>query len=119
MLVHRAASAGRAAIPLMPSSFLAASAIGVGFLSIQSMLSNVALLPLDLFGGRCAGFTNSLIASTAAGSQVLVSPMIGAFADRYGFAGLCLAMPAPILALAVLQWSMAKSRAAPELTPVR
>jgi MFS transporter, ACS family, hexuronate transporter len=94
-------------IPFMPSTVLAAIAIGVGFLAFQSMLSNLSVMPVDLFGVRCAGFSNSLLACVSAGAQVLVSPAIGAVVDHLGFTVLCVGTPAlPLLGLAVLEVSL-------------
>jgi len=91
-------------IPFMPSTALAASAIGVSFLSFQSMLGNLVVLPVDLFGARPAGFSNSLLACVATATQVLVSPAVGAVADHLGFGVLCVGMPVlPLLGLGVLQ----------------
>jgi hypothetical protein len=46
------------------------------------MLSNVSIMNVDLFGVRSAGFSNALLACVSAAAQVLVSPAIGAVADR-------------------------------------
>lgn len=96
-----------AAIPFLPSTSMAAVAIGLSFLSFQSMLSNIAVMPLDLFGARPAGFSNSILAFCAAATQVVVAPVIGVVVDHLGFTVLCVAVPVlPLLGLAVLQMSL-------------
>jgi ACS family hexuronate transporter-like MFS transporter len=96
-----------AAIPFLPSTTLAASAIAVSFLSFQSLLANLFVIPLDLFGARPAGFGNSLLACVATATQVLVSPAVGAVTDQLGFGVLCVGMPVlSVLGLGVLQMSL-------------
>ena len=96
-----------AAIPFLPTTTLAAAAIGVSFLAFQSMLGNIFLMPLDLFGARPAGFSNSLLAFLSAATQVLVSPAIGAVVDHVGFTALCVVVPMlPLLGLAILQTTL-------------
>jgi ACS family hexuronate transporter-like MFS transporter len=100
-----------ASIPFMPSTTLAASAIAVSFVSFQSMLGNIAVIPVDLFGARPAGFSNSLLACVAAATQVLVSPAVGAVVDHLGFGVLCVGMPVlPLLGIGVLQMSLSSGR---------
>ena len=107
-----------ASIPFLPSTTLAASAIGVSFLSFQSMLGNLVVLPVDLFGARPAGFSNSLLACVATGTQVLVSPAVGAVADRLGFGVLCVGMPVlPLLGIGVLQVSLSYGAPKPAAGP--
>jgi hypothetical protein len=71
------------------------------------MLGNLVVIPVDLFGARPAGFSNSLLACVATATQVLVSPAVGAVADHLGFGVLCVGMPVlPLLGLGVLQMSL-------------
>ncbi len=96
-----------ASIPLLPSTTLAAAAIGVSFLAFQSILGNLFLMPLDLFGARPAGFSNSLLAFVASSTQVLVSPAIGAVVDQLGFTVLCVVAPLlPFFGLGMLQTTL-------------
>ena len=109
-----------AAIPFLPGAGLAAAAIGASFLAFQSLLGTLFLLPLDLFGARRAGFTNSLLAFFAAGTQVLVSPAVGAIIDHVGFTALCLAVPLlPLSGLTLLQMSLRAAPAALSASPAR
>jgi ACS family hexuronate transporter-like MFS transporter len=103
-----------AAIPFLPSTTLAAAAIGVSFVAFQSMLGNLFLIPLDLFGARPAGFTNSLLAFVANAAQVVASPAIGAVVDRAGFTALCVVVSlAPLLGLGILQAALRATPAGP------
>ncbi len=93
-----------AGIPYVESTALAAAGIGVSFLALQCWLGSLFLVPLDIFGSRRAGLTNSLLGFAAAGLQVFASPAIGAVIDRAGFNWLCLALPVlPVIGLGILQ----------------
>ena len=101
-------------VPFLPGTTSAAAAIGVSFLAFQCILSGVFLIPLDLFGVRPAGFTNSLLAFVAAGTQVLIAPAIGAIVDRLGFTVICVVVPfLPLLGLGILQATLRATPAAP------
>jgi ACS family hexuronate transporter-like MFS transporter len=90
-------------IPFMPTTALAAGAIGVSFVAFQSMLGSMFLMPLDMFGANTAGFSNSLLAFVAAATQGLVSPVIGAVVDHLGFTVLCVVVPLlPLMGLGIL-----------------
>jgi MFS transporter, ACS family, hexuronate transporter len=106
--------AAGAAIPFLPSTTLAAAAIGVSFLAFQSMLGNLFLIPLDMFGARPAGFTNALLAFVATSAQVVASPAIGAVVDRIGFTVLCVAGSLlPLIGLGVLEAALRGAPAGP------
>jgi ACS family hexuronate transporter-like MFS transporter len=107
-------------IPFLPSTTLAAVAIGVSFLAFQSMLGNLFLIPLDMFGAGPAGFSNSLLAFVATCTQVVVSPAIGAIVDQLGFTVLCVVVSMlPLLGLRILQTSLRPTRAGALPTHVR
>jgi len=94
-------------IPFLPSAMAAAVTIGAGFIAFQAILGNICVIPIDLFGARCAGFSNSMLGWVAAAMQVFFAPAIGALVDRVGFTVLCLAAPAvPLLGLVLLQLSL-------------
>jgi hypothetical protein len=93
-----------AIVPFVPSTALAAVAIGVSFLSLQSLLANLHVLLVDLFSAPRTAFTNSLSTSASFALQALVSPVIGYVVDRYGFGVICIAVTVlPILGLLTLQ----------------
>jgi ACS family hexuronate transporter-like MFS transporter len=96
-----------ALVPLMPTTALAAYAIGASFLCLQSMLANIHVMLVDLFGARRAGFTNSLSTSASYLLQTLVAPVTGIVVDRYGFLPVCLAACClPIVGLLFLTFSL-------------
>ncbi len=43
-------------------------------------------MPLDAFGGARAAFSVSLLTGAYGAMQAVVSPLIGAMIDRYGYA---------------------------------
>jgi ACS family hexuronate transporter-like MFS transporter len=101
-----------ASIPFLPSTALAAAAIGVSFLAYQSILGSLFLVPLDMFGARHAGLTNSLLAFVATFAQVFVSPAIGAVVDQLGFTVLCVVVALlPLFGLGILQWTLRQAPA--------
>jgi ACS family hexuronate transporter-like MFS transporter len=103
-----------ASIPFLPSTTLAAAAIGVSFLAFQSILGNLFLIPLDMFGARPAGFSSSLLAFVSASTQALVSPAIGAAVDQLGFTVLCVVVPLlPLFGLGILQTTLRATLAGP------
>jgi ACS family hexuronate transporter-like MFS transporter len=109
-----------ASIPFLPSTTLAAGAIGVSFLAFQSILGSLFVMPLDMFGARPAGFSNSLVAFVAASTQVLVSPAIGAVVDHLGFTALCVVVPLlPLFGLGILQTTLRATLAGPSPPPAR
>jgi MFS transporter, ACS family, hexuronate transporter len=109
-----------AVIPLLPSTTMAAAAIGISFVAFQSILGSLFLIPLDLFGAGPAGRSNAVLAFAATCTQVLVSPVIGSVVDRAGFGLLCPAVSLiPLIGLAVLQTTLRQARAVPSLLPVR
>jgi ACS family hexuronate transporter-like MFS transporter len=109
-----------AAIPLLPTATQAAMAIGVSFLAFQSLLSSIFLMPLDLFGARPAGVSNSTLAFVAALTQVVAAPIIGTVADRVGFTAICVGIPVlPLIGIAVLQAMFPSGRAARSPQPAR
>jgi sugar phosphate permease len=96
------------------------AAIGVSFLAFQSMLGNLFLLPLDMFGARPAGFTSALLALVAHSAQVVASPAIGIVVDRFGFTVLCVTVSlVPLVGLAILQLVLRAAPAVPCLPRAR
>lgn len=96
-----------AAVPFLPSATLAVAAIGISLLGFQSILNNIMIMPLDLFGSRPAAFSTSLLISAGAAAQALMSPLIGALVDRYGFTAVCVGAPLlPLLGIWLVQLSL-------------
>jgi MFS transporter, ACS family, hexuronate transporter len=101
-------------IPFLPTTALAAAAIGVSFLALQSILGNLFLIPLDLFGARPAGVANSLLAFVATCTQAAASAAIGAAVDQAGFTVLCVAASMlPLLGLGILEAVLRATPAVP------
>jgi ACS family hexuronate transporter-like MFS transporter len=78
-----------AIVPLMPTPALAAVAISLSFFSVMFILNNLHIIPIDLFGAEHAAFTAAMLAGSYAMLQVVLSPAMGAIADRFGFGMLC------------------------------
>lgn len=81
-----------ALIPLAPSPALATAGICASFFICMAMLNNLHVVPIDIFGVRRAALTSGLIVSSYALTQAVLSPMLGAIADIYGFGILCVAV---------------------------
>lgn len=95
------------AVPFLPTPVLAVATIGVSLLGFQSILNNIFILPIDLFGARPAGFTTSLLIASGAAAQAVMSPLIGVLVDRIGFTVVCLAAPLlPLLGIWLVQTSL-------------
>jgi ACS family hexuronate transporter-like MFS transporter len=101
-----------AAVPLMPSPALAAAAISLSFFSVMLILNNLHIIPIDLFGAQHAAFTTAMLAGSYAMLQVVLSPVLGAMADRFGFGMLCVIVS--VMPMLAALWLRASLRA-PEL----
>ncbi len=65
---------------------------------------NLYTMPLDVFESSRAAFSVSLLTAAYGGMQTVVSPLIGASIDRYGFQPACFAAAvAPLAAVGVLK----------------
>jgi ACS family hexuronate transporter-like MFS transporter len=81
-----------ATMPLITSPTWAVIVISVTLFWAMSLQINVHILPVDIFGPERAGFSVSILACSYGLMQMLVSPVIGATVDRYGFSALCLVL---------------------------
>jgi hypothetical protein len=81
-----------AVVPFIHSAPVAAVFICLSFFLCMTMLSNLHSLPLDIFGAKHAAFTASALTFSYALLQTILSPAIGAIADRFGFAYVCVAL---------------------------
>lgn len=52
-------------------------------------MTNLHVIPIDLFGVERAAFTSSVLTFAFALLQTVTAPAIGAFIDRFGFGALC------------------------------
>ena len=93
-----------ATIPLAPSPIWAAIAISVTMFWAMSLQMNVHILPVDIFGPERAGFSVSILACSYGLMQTLVSPVIGAITDRFGFSAVCFGLSVlPLAGVGVLK----------------
>jgi ACS family hexuronate transporter-like MFS transporter len=93
-----------ALVPLMPSPITAAAAISLSFFVVMMVLTNLHVVPIDLFGAGRAALTAAMLSCSYALMQLFLSPMMGAAADSFGFNQMCLIISAlPLVALAILR----------------
>jgi len=88
-MLSAAAMLATVAVPWMPGPGWAAAAISLSFFSITAWSVNLYTMPLDAFGGRHAAFAVSLLTGAYGAMQALVSPLIGATIDRFGYGPVC------------------------------
>jgi ACS family hexuronate transporter-like MFS transporter len=87
-----------AAVPWMPGPGWATAAISLSFFAITAWSVNLYTMPLDAFGGRHAAFSVSLLTGAYGAMQAVISPLIGATIDKFGYGPVCIV--AAILPLA-------------------
>jgi ACS family hexuronate transporter-like MFS transporter len=103
-----------ATIPFLPSNGLALAAISASFLLCMTFLINLHVIPIDLFGPERAAFTSAVLTSSYALMQAVISPVIGATVDKFGFTLVCVvASVLPLAGLIVLRFLL-RSEANPE-----
>lgn len=78
-----------AAVPFMPGPGWATAVISLSFFAITAWSVNLYTMPLDCFGGRHAAFSVSLLTGAYGAMQAVISPLIGAMIDRYGYGPIC------------------------------
>jgi hypothetical protein len=75
------------------------------------MSVNVYAIPLDLFGAGRAALATSALTGAYGVMQTVISPLVGAAVDRYGFAPVCAVGSAlPLAGAGVLRWTTLKPR---------
>ena len=93
-----------AAAPFLPSPLAATAAISLSFFWVTAFSVNLYTMPLDAFGAQRAAFSVALLTGAYGAMQTIVSPLIGASIDRFGFHPVCLAVAAaPLAAAGVLK----------------
>ncbi|HEY4361851.1 MAG TPA: MFS transporter [Bryobacteraceae bacterium] len=96
-----------AAIPLAPTSGIAAAAISLSFFFSVALSGAVYALPIDLFGPARAGFSVAALTCAYGWMQTLLSPLIGGTVDRFGFSAVCVSLSfTPLLGVAILRFSL-------------
>ncbi len=98
------AALAAAAIPWLPTAGWTAAGISMSILSVSAISVNVYTIPLDIFGGERAGFAVAMLVASYGAVQALISPVIGAVVDSYGYAPVSMAAAVmPLAAYAVLK----------------
>jgi MFS transporter, ACS family, hexuronate transporter len=80
-----------AVVPWMPGPAWATAAISISFFAITAWSVNLYTMPLDAFGGRHAAFSVSLLTGAYGAMQTVISPLIGATIDKFGYGPVCIA----------------------------
>jgi MFS transporter, ACS family, hexuronate transporter len=103
-LVSAVALLATAAVPLMPTAVWGALAIAFSFFAISAWSVNLYTMPLDAFGMERAAFGMAVLTSAYGAMQTVISPLLGAMIDRYGYPPVLLAVSLlPLAAWSVLQ----------------
>jgi ACS family hexuronate transporter-like MFS transporter len=76
-------------IPLAPSALWSAAGISLSILAVSGFSVNLYTMPLDIYEGARAAFAISLLVSAYGAMQAVVSPLLGAIIDRYGYSPVC------------------------------
>jgi hypothetical protein len=99
-----------AAAPLMPTPGLATAAICLSFFSVTCLSVNYYSIPLDIFGAERAAFGVSALTGAFGLMQFFLSPVIGGWADRFGWQPMCaLVAICPLLSYFVLRASLKRA----------
>lgn len=97
-----------AAIPAAPTAAWACAGISLSIFAVAGFSVNMYTLPLDTFGGAPAAFAVSILVASYGAVTALVSPVIGATIDAYGYTPVTtVAAVTPLAACAVL-WRAVK-----------
>ena len=97
-----------AAIPAAPTAAWACAGISLSIFAVAGFSVNMYTLPLDTFGGAPAAFAVSILVASYGAVTALVSPLMGATIDAYGYAPVTtVAAVTPLAACAVL-WRAVK-----------
>jgi len=99
-----------AVIPVVDNPWLAITLVSFSFFTVAAFSVNLYTMPLDVFAPSQAAFSVSLLTAAYGAMQTVVSPLIGASIDRYGFAPACLASAAaPVAAVGTLRLTRERS----------
>jgi len=98
-----------AIVPYLPTTQLAVAGICASFFGCMTIVINLHVIPIDLFGAKRAAFTASLLTASFALVQTFLSPTIGAIVDYSSFATVCLLMSVLSLGGVALIWMSMKA----------
>jgi ACS family hexuronate transporter-like MFS transporter len=76
-------------VPFAPNAAWAVAEISCSILAVSAFSVNVYTMPLDVYEGARAAFAVSLLVSAYGAMQAVVSPVLGAIIDRYGYLPVC------------------------------
>ncbi len=74
-----------AAVGIMPTAVWAAVAIAFSFFAVSAWSVNLYTMPLDAFGAERAAFSVAVLTAAYGAMQAVVSPLLGAMIDHYGY----------------------------------
>ena len=93
-----------AAVPLMPTPALAAALISFSFFWCLAISTNLYAMPIDFLGARHAAFGVSILTASYGLMQTVLSPLIGAMVDDFGFPVVCVSLSVmPLAGIAILR----------------
>lgn len=93
-----------AAVPLMPTPALAAALISFSFFWCLAISTNLYAMPIDFFGAGHAAFGVSILTASYGLMQTVLSPLIGALVDHFGFPMVCVVLSVmPLAGIAILR----------------
>jgi len=103
-----------AAVPLAVTPRIAALGIGISFFGCMMLVTNLHVMPIDVFGKERAAFTSSILTFCFALAQTVTAPIMGRIVDRFGFAALCAGLAVlPIVGLCIVTFAMREHAARP------
>ena len=93
-----------AAAPLMPTPALAAALISFSFFWCLAISTNLYAMPIDFFGAGHAAFAVSILTASYGLMQTVLSPLIGARVDHFGFPMVCVVLSVmPLAGIGILR----------------
>lgn len=94
-----------AAIPLLPTPFLATVGMCISFFLVASWSTNHYTLPIDIYGPSRSAFGVSSLILAYGLMQFVVSGPVASITDRYGFAPICIVFAfMPLCSYAIVHW---------------
>jgi len=86
------------------SPALAAALISFSFFWCLAISTNLYAMPIDFFGTRHAAFGVSILTASYGLMQTVLSPLIGAMVDHFGFPVVCVSLAVmPLAGIAILR----------------
>jgi len=95
-----------AGVPLMQTPALAAALISFSFFWCLAISTNLYAMPIDFFGAGHAAFGVSILTASYGLMQTVLSPLIGAMVDHFGFSMVCVVLSVmPLAGIGILRVS--------------